>query len=162
MNKPTNRMKLAYLKSFYTRDYHAIRAIRKFILDGEAKVLEWKWLGTLGDYRNKYENTQGEKMRDKHWRTFNDLLSAEIKIEGKKVVAEIQCSEGSLFDGEWRSERWRAKVELKAKHLSKFSAKIDFEIKKLAHEMFEREEQLRKENRIAELEEQILQEAKTC
>ena len=159
MKQPTLRMKLALIGGFTSRDYKAIRAIRHLILDGEAKILDWKWMGWLSDYRTKYENNQEHQLKDDIWMTYDRLLLAKIEIKGKNIVATIRCSEGENMNGMYKGDRWEATVQLKAKHLSLFSAKINYEITEKAKRLFDEEEEKRVKNRIEEIRNELLQKA---
>ena len=137
--------------------------IHQLIVKGEAIVLEKQWHDrfkseNLKHYPLNIEKDHGPKTKDwrdqdtnELWITYDDCRQIYVGVDGNNIICDLTIFNGDNWDGGRKDKKWSAKLKIKAKHLLLFKSHIDDRFKGRMLDLYEKEEDLKRENRVKEL-----------
>ena len=126
--------------------------------EGKLKIQEGKWGHNEWTKSNKTPFKLGN-LSDvgRDWLTHDGCRSAKLYFDGKHILIKVTMYNGDNYDGRRKEMRWEATFTgMKATNLSMFKSEINSAFKRSIEDIFLSEEEFKKEIRMHEIENDIL------
>ena len=90
------------------------------------------------------------------WRTFDGCIDLKLSIKDNKIYADIDLYNGDSYRGFRKSLKWSAKFEISQYHLKYFIKNINWKFDDYLEDLYEKEQELKKQQRKLQFEKELL------
>jgi hypothetical protein len=154
MKKSKIYKKLEIIGNVFTHTYSITNNMMKLYQEEKIKLISSEW---KDGFKQKHPDLYPLDLNKQElWCTYDKCTNINLSLKDGKIIIEVTIYEGDMLEGFPKSQRWSGKFEITQYHLKYFKSPINWKFNKYLEDLYEREQELKKQQRILQFEKEML------